>query len=64
MRKLKNLVSTSKGAALVEYGILVGLIAVLAIVAVLNLGGTVRDTFTQVSDTLSTSLASARNGDI
>jgi pilus assembly protein Flp/PilA len=64
MRKLKNLVSTSKGAALVEYGILVGLIAVLAIVAVLNLGGTVRDTFTQVSDTLSTSLASARNGEI
>lgn len=64
MRKLKNLVSTSKGAALVEYGILVGLIAVLAIVAVLNLGGTVRDTFTQVSDTLSTSLASARSGEI
>lgn len=59
MRKLKNLVATSKGAALVEYGILVGLIAVLAIVAVLNLGETVRDTFTQVSDTVSTSLASA-----
>lgn len=62
MRKLKNLVSTSKGAALVEYGILVGLIAVLAIVAVLNLGETVRQTFTQVSDTLSTSLNSAREG--
>jgi pilus assembly protein Flp/PilA len=51
-----------KGAALVEYGMLVGLIAVLAIVAVLNLGGTVRDTFTQVSQTLSTSLASATAG--
>lgn len=53
---------TSKGAALVEYGILVGLIAVLAIVAVLNLGSTVRDTFNEVSDALSTSLASASAG--
>lgn len=53
---------TSKGAALVEYGILVGLIAVLAIVAVLSLGSTVRDTFNQVSDTLSISLASATAG--
>lgn len=60
MRKLKNLVATSKGAALVEYGILVGLIAVLAIVAVLNLGGTVRDTFTTVSSTLDAGLASAQ----
>jgi len=62
MRKLKNLVATSKGAALVEYGILVGLIAVLAIVAVLNLGGTVRDTFTTVASELSESLASAETG--
>jgi pilus assembly protein Flp/PilA len=64
MRKLKNLVATSKGAALVEYGILVGLIAVLAIVAVLNLGTTVKETFTTVSDTLSTSLASAKAGQL
>lgn len=59
MRKLKNLLATSKGAALVEYGILVGLIAVLAIVAVLNLGETVRDTFTSVSSTLSANIDSA-----
>ena len=61
MRKLKNLVATSKGAALVEYGILVGLIAVLAIVAVLNLGETVRDTFSTVSNTLSTEINKATN---
>lgn len=57
-RTIKSKKKNEKGAALVEYGMLVGLIAVLAIVAVLNLGGTVRDTFTQVSDALSTSLAS------
>lgn len=62
MKKLTTKLRSIKGAALVEYGILVGLIAVLAIVAVLNLGGTVRDTFTQVSNALSTSLSSARNG--
>ena len=59
MRKLKNLVATSKGAALVEYGILVGLIAVLAIFAVLNLGTTVRSTFEQVSSTLSANIGQA-----
>lgn len=59
MRKIKNLIATSKGAALVEYGILVGLIAVLAIFAVLNLGETVRDTFTQVSSTLSANIGEA-----
>jgi len=59
MKKLKNLIATSKGAALVEYGILVGLIAVLAIVAVLNLGNTVKSTFETVSSTLSNNINSA-----
>ena len=60
MRKIKNLVATSKGAALVEYGILVGLIAVLAITAVLALGETVQGVFTTVSSTLNDNLASAK----
>jgi Flp pilus assembly pilin Flp len=60
MRKLKNLVATSKGAALVEYGILVGLIAVLAITAVLALGTTVQEVFTTVSSTLDRGIASAQ----
>jgi surface protein len=49
LKKIKD----NKGAALVEYGMLVGLIAVLAIVSVLTMGGTVRDIFNTVSDTLS-----------
>lgn len=55
LNKLKNV----KGAALVEYGILVGLIAVLAISAVLTLGQEVEATFTAVESTLGANLASA-----
>lgn len=47
-----------KGAALVEYGMLVGLIAVLAIFSVQTLGGTTKDVFNTVSDTLSTQILS------
>ncbi len=56
MRKLMNAV---KGAALVEYGILVGLIAVLAIGAVLTLGQEVQDTFSTVSTGLKDARTSA-----
>jgi len=45
-----------KGAALVEYGILVGLIAVLAIGSVLTLGEEVKETFLNVSTTLASNL--------
>jgi pilus assembly protein Flp/PilA len=55
MKKLRNI----KGAALVEYGILVGLIAVLAISAVLALGEEVNETFVAVETSLASSLASA-----
>jgi pilus assembly protein Flp/PilA len=47
---------TSRGAALVEYGILTGLIAVLSIGAVLALGNRVNETFTTVSDTLGSNM--------
>lgn len=44
LKKLKNI----KGAALVEYGILVGLIAVLAISSVLLLGQEIESVFNSV----------------
>ena len=56
---MRKLMTAVKGAALVEYGILVGLIAVLAIGAVLALGEEIRDTFSTVQNTLSSNLASA-----
>ena len=52
LKKLKNV----KGAALVEYGILVGLIAVLAISAVLALGEEVQSTFQTVASTLQSNM--------
>ncbi|WP_442544827.1 Flp family type IVb pilin [Arthrobacter sp. KN11-1C] len=42
-----------KGATAVEYGIMVALIAVVIIVAVTALGGTVQDTFTKVQCSVS-----------
>ncbi|HKU29945.1 Flp family type IVb pilin [Arthrobacter sp. NyZ413] len=42
------------GATAVEYGIMVALIAVVIIVAVTLLGGTVKDTFTKISCSMTT----------
>ncbi|WFE75903.1 Flp family type IVb pilin [Roseinatronobacter sp. S2] len=56
MTKIKTFFATEKGAALVEYGILVGLIAVLAIAAVLALGEQVQNVFLTVDSTLESNL--------
>ena len=42
-----------KGAALVEYGMLVGLIAVICVVAVTTLGTEVSTAFSNIASTLS-----------
>ncbi|SDL51095.1 Flp family type IVb pilin [Arthrobacter sp. ok362] len=42
-----------RGATAVEYGIMVSLIAVVIIVAVTLLGGTLKDTFTQIQCSVS-----------
>ena len=53
MRKhFARFVKNEDGAALVEYGLLVGLIAVAIITVVGTLGGQLNDLFTQVSDAL------------
>jgi pilus assembly protein Flp/PilA len=41
---------TERGAAAVEYGMLVALIAAVIVVIVATLGGQVKDAFTAVSD--------------
>ena len=43
---------TERGASLVEYALLVALIAVVCIVAVSTLGGKAKSKFTSVSDSL------------
>ena len=59
---MRKFMTAVKGAALVEYGILVGLIAVLAISAVLTLGQEIRGTFDTVNSTLSSSMTAANGG--
>jgi len=54
MRKLINcLRRDDEGAALVEYGMLVGLIAVICVVAVTTLGTEVSTAFSKIASSLS-----------
>jgi pilus assembly protein Flp/PilA len=54
MRKLINrLRRDDEGAALVEYGMLVGLIAVICVVAVTTLGTEVSTAFSRIASSLS-----------
>ncbi|BCW67961.1 hypothetical protein NicSoilB4_27240 [Arthrobacter sp. NicSoilB4] len=53
-----------RGATAVEYGIMVSLIAVVIIIAVTALGGTLQDTFTQVQCSVSSGTLVPRAGDV
>ena len=55
-RLMDRLRRDDEGAALVEYGILVGLIAVICVVAVTTLGTEVSTAFSRISNALSTGL--------
>lgn len=46
----RRLLKDDEGATAIEYGLLAALIAVVIIAAVSTLGGTLRDTFTDVND--------------
>lgn len=48
---------TERGASLVEYALLVALIAVVCIAAVTTLGGTAKSTFTDVSTKMTSTSA-------
>jgi pilus assembly protein Flp/PilA len=58
---MRNLVTrfakNEEGAALVEYGLLVGLIAVVCLAAVQTLGGTINGVFGSINASLSAALA-------
>ena len=67
MRKhLARFVKNEDGAAMVEYGLLVGLIAVVSIVAITNLGFDIHQVFCFVDDTIQanlTAIAGLKKGD-
>lgn len=49
---LAALFHRDEGATMVEYGLMVALIAVVALIAITALGGSVRDIFQSIADTL------------
>jgi pilus assembly protein Flp/PilA len=53
-RLIDRLRREEEGAALVEYGMLVGLIAVLCVIAVTTLGTEVSTAFSNITDALKT----------
>ena len=52
MHMFKNLVKNEDGAALVEYGLLVGLIAAVCVVAITALGTTINGYFITINGAL------------
>lgn len=52
---LKSFIAEENGASLIEYGLLVGLIAVVAIAAVSALGTRIRNVFDSVGSSLQSS---------
>ncbi len=52
MKGIKRFFRDEEGAALVEYGLLVGLIAVVCIAVVTLLGTTIRGMFTSLTNSL------------
>ena len=54
-------IADERGASLVEYALLVALIAVVCIAAVSALGGTISDNFDSVSSTMANNGANAGN---
>lgn len=50
MEKVKGLLKGKKGQGMVEYGLIIGLIAVVVIAALVILGPKIAGLFTQVSD--------------
>jgi len=52
LNRLLALLNRDEGATMVEYGLMVALIAIVALIAVTALGGSVRDIFQSVADTL------------
>ncbi|WP_312468864.1 Flp family type IVb pilin [Neobacillus sp.] len=52
LEKLKNLVLKEEGQALTEYGLIIGLIAVVCITLVILLGKQIKEVFKGITDAL------------
>jgi len=52
LTRISTLLHRDDGATMVEYGLMVALIAVVALIAITALGGSVRDIFQSVANAL------------
>ena len=52
---MKKFFQNESGQGMVEYGLIIALIAVVVIVALTNLGGKVKDIFTNIGNKMTTS---------
>ena len=52
VRASRTLLRDCKGAAVVEYGLIIGLIVLAIMAAIVELGGTTRNMWNNVSDTV------------
>lgn len=57
MQFIRKMLKDSKGATAIEYGLIAALIAVAAIAAMSNLGGSIKDTFATVGAQMNTASA-------
>lgn len=62
MTFVRKLFKSDKGATAIEYGLIAALIAVAAIGAMTTLGGSLKNTFNNVSNGLQTAPAAGGNG--
>jgi pilus assembly protein Flp/PilA len=54
----KNMIADEDGQGMVEYGLLIGLIAIVVVVALVTLGPKIRDMFSAAEDSLTTTASS------
>jgi pilus assembly protein Flp/PilA len=52
IEKLRNLVWDEEGQGMVEYGLIIALVSIVAIAALIILGGGIEDIFTNVGEKL------------
>ncbi|MGI6166982.1 MAG: Flp family type IVb pilin [Eubacteriales bacterium] len=58
MKKLIRFLKDENGQGMVEYGLIIGLIALVVIVALIALGPKIKDLFTNVGDALDSAVPS------
>ncbi|MHB1484108.1 MAG: Flp family type IVb pilin [Saccharofermentanales bacterium] len=57
--KIKNFVKSEKGQGMVEYGLIIALVAIVVIAAIILLGGNLKGIFEKTASALSTAVASS-----